>query len=554
MRALATAVFVSAFVLPVVAQQPLVETIEVRVANIDVVVRDRAGNPVPGLTKSDFELFDDKLPQTITNFYEVRRGEETGDVAAGEPEVPLEVRQRRVVVFIDSGSLTPARKKSALDSVRRFVDNIRPEDRVMLVSWRMGVHLVTPFTRDKEALNRGLETISRLGPAGEASPASVSLVRHRIQQIVDMAESEQGQQRPMISWDAAYAEARSMVERYAHELEAQEHSLLDAIAEVATTMAGLDGKKVLVFVGENVPEHPGADLNRYVNDVIGPHLDRNNIHEVDTLLGVVGTSVPNAIDQLGRQVSAQGVAIYAIGAATTEGDGSAENDSLTDTGYAFTRDANTSSTLDSMARATGGVAITRTSNFDLAFDTIRRDLSSYYSLGYRPVGEGQRQHRISVRTKNREYVVRARQTFVTKSTDDQMEDRTIANLYVDPARSDWPITIRTGSPKADGGKFLVPVQVIMPATITFIPQNEDLVGAFTVYIVLGKADGATSSVLRRPENLKIPKTAEAMVRAKPMTFTTALRVNPGESTLSIAIIDQLSGAMGFARTTIVARR
>jgi hypothetical protein len=45
--------------------------------------------------------------------------------------------------------------------------------------------------------------------------------------------------------------------------------------------------------------------------------------------------------------------------------------------------------------------------------------------------------------------------------------------------------------------------------------------------------------------------AEPLVRAKPMTFTTAIRVNRGESTLSI--IDQVSGATGYARTKILAQ-
>ena len=66
-------------------QQPLVETIEVRVANVDVVVRDRHGNPVVGLTKDDFELFDDGARQNLTNFYEVRRGEDASGQSAGEP-------------------------------------------------------------------------------------------------------------------------------------------------------------------------------------------------------------------------------------------------------------------------------------------------------------------------------------------------------------------------------------------------------------------------------------------------------------------------------------
>ena len=56
--------------------------------------------------------------------------------------------------------------------------------------------------------------------------------------------------------------------------------------------------------------------------------------------------------------------------------------------------------------------------------------------------------------------------------------------------------------------------------------------------------------MRRPQRLKIPATSEWAVRAKPMTYTTAIRVNPGESQLSVAIIDQVSGATGFAHTKI----
>ena len=48
-------------------------------------------------------------------------------------------------------------------------------------------------------------------------------------------------------------------------------------------------------------------------------------------------------------------------------------------------------------------------------------------------------------------------------------------------------------------------------------------------------------------------TAEKTVRAKPMMFTTSLRVNSGDSMLSVAIIDQLSGTVGFARMKIAAR-
>ena len=118
MRRWSTAVLVSLLALPAFPQGKLVESIEVRVANVDVVVRDRHGNPVVGLTKDDFEIFENGVPQKVTNFYEVRRDDPTKvqDPLAVD-SVPAELRQRRLVLFVDCASLQPARKHRVVAAV-----------------------------------------------------------------------------------------------------------------------------------------------------------------------------------------------------------------------------------------------------------------------------------------------------------------------------------------------------------------------------------------------------------------------------------------------------
>src|SRR5688572_21745609 len=101
-RTLTLALFL--FSATLTGQEKLVETIEVRVTNIDVVVTDRKGNPVSGLTKDDFELFDNNKQQVITNFYEVRpRSLNVADSAISSEttyvEPPAEMRQRRIIFF-----------------------------------------------------------------------------------------------------------------------------------------------------------------------------------------------------------------------------------------------------------------------------------------------------------------------------------------------------------------------------------------------------------------------------------------------------------------------
>jgi VWFA-related protein len=532
----------------------LVETIEVRVANVDVVVRDRAGNPVTGLTKDDFELFENGVRQPITNLYEVRRATAADQTAADNTNAaPIEVSRRRLLLFVDSASMQPARKKILLASAEKFIARMQPEDEAMIVAWKPGLQVVTPFTSDKAKLQLGLAEVERFAPAGESPQIQVTQLKRKIQDLIFTAQTSGS--RPLLTMAEARKESLQEVSFYADRLIAEQGRMLEALNRMAANFAGVDGKKVLLFVGENLPERPGAELYRYVYDQFEPLMSRNdNPLDLQVTSGQMGNNRLQQIEDFANTASVDGVTIYAIDAGQIDSDlSAAERDLQVDYGESFSRNANTAGSLKTMAEMTGGVAITQTTNFDLAFDTISRDLDSYYSLGYKPVGEGNIQARkIVVKTKNKAYTVRSREALTVKSNDDQMADKVISNLYTDAASSAWPITVRTGRPRQDGRHFVVPVEVVMPSTITLLPQDKDLVGQFTLYFVVGTADGHTSEVMRSPHDLRLPATGEALMRAKPMTFTTALRLNPGESTLSVAAVDRLSGTTGYTRTTIVA--
>ena len=58
-----------------------IDSVDVNVVNVDVYVTDKKGTRITGLTKDDFEIFEDKRPVAITNFYAVE---------AGKPTTPLE--------------------------------------------------------------------------------------------------------------------------------------------------------------------------------------------------------------------------------------------------------------------------------------------------------------------------------------------------------------------------------------------------------------------------------------------------------------------------------
>src|SRR5437660_7646712 len=90
--------------IPLFAQTPpLIEKIDVNVVNVDVTVTDRAGNPVRGLTRDDFEVFEDGKLQKISNFYAV---ENLDGRAEARPISQEERFRRKVLVIVDNVTTT----------------------------------------------------------------------------------------------------------------------------------------------------------------------------------------------------------------------------------------------------------------------------------------------------------------------------------------------------------------------------------------------------------------------------------------------------------------
>ena len=196
-------------------------------------------------------------------------------------------------------------------------------------------------------------------------------------------------------------------------------------------------------------------------------------------------------------------------------------------------------------------------NYDTAFNVIARDLSSYYSLGYKPPDSNEKSaadRRLVVKAKNHDYHVRARQTYAAKSLEEAMNDRIISNIYHGSIKSEWPIILSTGMPEREGDRYKVPITItIPPNNLTLLPQESQLVGGFNVYIAVGTNGGSMSKVSKAAQPIKIPLSGERDLMSKPMTYQVTIMVRPGESTLSVGIADQISNVTGFARTKIYAQ-
>src|SRR5262245_10811235 len=147
------------------------ETVNVNVVNVDVYVTDKKGNRVTGLTQGDFEIFENKRPMAITNFFAMDAGKpiapaplpaapaEPGAApAVAEPAPAIgpapEDQRLLLVVYVDNFNLRPFNRNRVLRELRVFLNNkLRKGDLMMLVSYDRSVHIRQSFTSDPGLIN-----------------------------------------------------------------------------------------------------------------------------------------------------------------------------------------------------------------------------------------------------------------------------------------------------------------------------------------------------------------------------------------------------------------
>ncbi len=125
-------------------------TVDVSRVNMLYTVSDKKGRFVTDLTQDDFEVFENKKPQTIVEF-------------AAESDLPL-----RLAVLIDTSNSIRDRFHFQQEAATAFIDGtVRPEhDKAMIVSFDTSAELVADLTGDIGELERGIE---KLRPGGGTS-------------------------------------------------------------------------------------------------------------------------------------------------------------------------------------------------------------------------------------------------------------------------------------------------------------------------------------------------------------------------------------------------
>lgn len=146
---------------------------------VDAYVTDRRGEPIPGLTVSDFRVKVDGRSVDLESAEWVPA--ETAEVPARLPELPLpgaKTPERlpppgRLLIFFFQTSFEPSRLVGFLRmaiQARRFVDGLLPTDRVAILSFDSHLKLRQDFTGDRWKIEEAIDRSLVAGPAPPPDP------------------------------------------------------------------------------------------------------------------------------------------------------------------------------------------------------------------------------------------------------------------------------------------------------------------------------------------------------------------------------------------------
>ena len=192
------------------AQQRPVFRSHLNVISVDVIVRDKSGAVVRGLTSSDFEIREDGRPQEVSSFsfeeisdktvpalqsadllagVEARLAEDTqrattpgaakkapADVAPTVMTSDMLAGRRLITLVFDISSMQPEDVQRAVDAARKYVDEkMSSADLVAVATVGSTLSVLTDFTADRVKVATALGTLAYTdGTATEAPAASTA--------------------------------------------------------------------------------------------------------------------------------------------------------------------------------------------------------------------------------------------------------------------------------------------------------------------------------------------------------------------------------------------
>jgi len=438
--------------------------VEVNYVDVDAVVTDAQGNFVTGLTRDDFEVFENQKPQKIDTFSMVEIPVEKpaefvyeGRLVVADTQSNRKPFDGRVyVIVLDDLDVSAMRSTPVKDAARKFVREFMGANDLAAVVYTSGrKDAAQEFTTNRELLVASIDKFIGQRMRSLSLDRLDSYYQTIAFGFTSQNNADAGTGSINAQDQAGYGRVSDPTEL---ERGTRALSVLDTLKNTAEFLGSVRGRrKALLFFSEGLDypirdvfgAHDATTVIRASQDAISMAARANvNFYAVDPrgLAGMTtdfmeGAGIANGAGSSGPVIMVPGTNTPSSGITGASGGIFSVQDELMQE-FRTSQD-----TLRELTEETGGFASLNTNNVAPAFDRIVNANSRYYVLGYYPPTHPRdgRFHKIEVRVKRPNVKVEARKGYASPRgrTPEERKREEEARLARDARRPDGK---RTSTP------------------------------------------------------------------------------------------------------------
>lgn len=528
-------------------ERPVSFKSETVLIQVPVVVTDKLGNHVPGLSRTDFQVLENGKEQKISSFEEIETSHApltpSGGPAGEYSNAGAVGDAPRAVTIIALDSInTPYLDQTygRKQLLKYLAENVQPGQAIGLVSFgSRGVKVIHNLSSDPAELIQALKKVNGELPAlqgvdidTQAAAATGADLASASSLGLPLGSTATNLEDFVTQGDAAIARLQR---------DRAIEATIKAFLEVAWSVRGVPGKKSLVWATGGFPffmDTPSAVPGGYLSILYERAVQALNDSEIAVypvdVRGLV-SFFPNS------DASVRGTRL-----------GNSYTQSLSARSWLQT---STVDTLKDFAEMTGGRAFYNTNDLTTSFKRAVDDATHYYLLSYyldtKNTKAGWRALKVKVSRSGTE--VRARGGFfVTNATvnPNTSHQSDMAIALTSPFDSTGiPLTIRwkatdpeSNKPNGDKKKIFFGL-LVAPDGVTIEGERGELNLEVAVIAMTAKSGTAADTISQTLQGAASPNTL-AKLRAEGLSYNNNLELPPGKYTVRFVVRDNPTGKIG----------
>ena len=494
---------------------------------VNVVARDKKGNLIRDLKKSDFTVYEDGQKQQVSSF-DFENVDELATAGAAEGttagsagkgvllgkgnEPVIDARDRRLMLlFFDFSAMDPEQIDRAVEAAQKFVrTQMQPADMIGIVSLATDLRVDLDFTADRD----------------------------KIQSVLNAYTSSEGQGFDNGATGSAEGAAETSGSFTADDSDYNTFSAdrkILALDSIMKTLGKIRQKKSLIYFSNGISQS-GTDNESALRTATAAAVKANvSIYTLD----VRGLEAFPPGGQA-QAASLHGQAAYSGASVLSD----------------LSANASSQETLSTLASDTGGKSFFDSNDFSGVFTQVQKDTSAYYVLGYTSTNHFKDGHfrRIKVQLNRPDvkldyragyYADRDFEHLKRGDREAQLEDELASEM----PQTDLPVYAGAAFFRQDDSHYYLAVSLVVPGSqIPFVTEKDK--DSATIDIIGEALESGKFPFGRLRDTVKLAVDSAQQVRRKNVQYNTSFVLAPGSYHLKFIVRENRTGRMGSFETDV----